>query len=59
MKMKSVSSTLGRQRMMSDYNKARQIKDRITRFSKENDKVTLKYAFFKIDLKNISAKIKA
>lgn len=41
--MKSVSSTLGRERMASDYNKAQQIKDRITRFSKQDNRVTLKY----------------
>jgi hypothetical protein len=43
-KMKSVSSTLGRDRMRSDYAKAQQIKDRITRFSREDNRVTLKYS---------------
>lgn len=32
--------------MMSDYAKAQQIKDRITRFSKQNDRVALKYLLF-------------
>ena len=52
--MKSVSSTLGRERMASDYNKAQQIKDRITRFSKQDNRVTLKYSCLYTDPRSLS-----
>ena len=43
MKMKSVSSTLSKDRMMSDYVKAQRIKERITKYANDNNKIALKY----------------
>ncbi len=41
-KMKSVSSTLSKDRMLNDYAKAEKIKTRITKYALENNKVALK-----------------
>ena len=40
--MKSVSSTLSKDRMMNDYAKAQRIKERITKYANDNNKVALK-----------------
>ena len=45
--------------MASDYNKAQQIKDRITRFSKQDNRVTLKYLKYNSGHKNILVPTKA
>ena len=42
-KMKSVSSTLGRDKMQNDFARAQKIKDRITKYAKQDNKVELKY----------------
>ena len=44
--------------MDTEYNKAQQIKDRITRFSKQDNRVTLKYYGVNLDPKNILVTIK-
>lgn len=41
-KMKSVSSTLSKDRMMNDYVKAQRIKERITKYANDNNKISLK-----------------
>lgn len=50
--MKAVSSTLSRDRMLSDYAKAQKIRDRITKYATDHDRVALKYACFDLDLRN-------
>ena len=44
--------------MRDDFAKAQQIKERITRFSKQDNRITLKYSIFDVDLKSISARIR-
>lgn len=41
-KMKSVSSSLSKDRMLDDYAKAQKIKSRITKYAVENNKIALK-----------------
>ena len=41
-RMRSVSSTLGKDRLMKDYAKSQQIKNRISRYATNQNKVTLK-----------------
>jgi hypothetical protein len=43
MKMKSVSSSLSRDKLMKDFNKSQQIRTRIARYATQNNKVCLKY----------------
>jgi hypothetical protein len=57
--MKSVSSTLSKDRMMNDYVRAQRIKERISKYANDNNKIALKYSFCHIGLKNISITIKA
>lgn len=52
-KMKAVSSTLSRDRMLSDYAKAQKIRDRITKYATDHDRVALKYPSLYSGLKNI------
>jgi hypothetical protein len=42
MKMKSVSSSLSRDKLMKDFNKSQQIRTRIARYATQNNKVCLK-----------------
>ena len=41
--MKSVSSNLGHDKMASEYSKAQKIKDRISKYVSQDNKVKLKY----------------
>ena len=41
--MRSVSSTLSKDRLMKDYAKSQQIKNRISRYATHQNRVTLKY----------------
>ena len=59
MKMKSVSSTLSKDRMMSDYIRAQRIKERITKYAHDNNKIALKYLLDYLGRKNILVRIKA
>jgi len=54
-KMKSVSSTLSKDRMMNDYAKAQRIKERITKYANDNKKIALKYSLYHSDHRNTSA----
>lgn len=58
-KMRSVSSNLSKDRLLSDYAKAEKIKSRITKYALENNKVALKYASLHVDLRNTSRTTKA
>ncbi len=42
MKMKSVSSSLSKDKLMKDYAKSQQIRTRIARFATQNNKICLK-----------------
>ena len=43
MRVRSAESELKQQRLMADYSKAREIKNRITRFINSDNKIQLKY----------------
>ena len=55
MKVKTASSTLNRERMLSDYAKAQKIKDRIAKYANDHNRVTLKYVVFEAGPRNTSA----
>jgi len=40
--MRSVSSSLNRDKLLKDYAKSQQIKSRITRYANQNNKIELK-----------------
>ena len=42
MKMKSVTSSLSKDKLLKDYAKSQQIKTRIARYATQNNKVSLK-----------------
>jgi adenylosuccinate synthase len=42
-RMKAVSSTLGRDKLANEYAKAQQIKERITKYAKQDNRIELKY----------------
>ena len=52
-RMKAVSSTLSKDRMLNDYAKAQKIRDRIAKYATDHDRISLKYSSLDIDLKNI------
>lgn len=41
-RMKAVSSTLSRDRMLSDYSRAQKIRDRIAKYATDHDRISLK-----------------
>lgn len=50
MRVKSVSSELSKDKLLKDYAKSMQIKNRISRYVNSSNGVCLKYACYKIDL---------
>lgn len=52
MRMKSVSSSLSKDKLLKDYAKSQQIKTRIARFATQNNRVTLKYPPSHVDRRN-------
>ena len=45
LRMRSVSSSLSKDKLLKEYSKSQQIKCRISRYATHNNKVSLKYKF--------------